>query len=119
MRRVILYNAGLLEGKKVKEYSDNKNVKPVLLKGSAKAELQILALKVNDICVKREITLNPAWLSRNQNERAGILSKSSPADDWSIHNWVFEYLSKKWGNYDIDRFSSNLNNKCYRFNSKY
>ena len=119
VRRVMLYNAGLLEGKKVNVYSDNKNVKSVLLKGSAKAELQNLALRVNDICVKREITLNPAWLSRNQNERADILSKSSPADDWSINNWVFEYLSKKWGNHDIDRFSSNLNNKCYRFNSKY
>lgn len=33
VRRVMLYNVGLLEGKKVKVYSDNKNVKPVLLKG--------------------------------------------------------------------------------------
>ena len=28
-------------------------------------------------------------------------------------------LDSKWGPHDIDRFASNLNNKCDRFNSKY
>ena len=39
VRRVIFFNAGLLERKKVKVYSDNKNVKSILLKGSSKSDL--------------------------------------------------------------------------------
>ena len=35
VRRVMFFNAGLLERKKVKVYSDNKNVKSILLKGVA------------------------------------------------------------------------------------
>ena len=64
-RRVMFFNAGLLERKKVKVYSDNKNVKSILLKGSSKSDLQSIALKVNELCEKREITLNPEWLPRN------------------------------------------------------
>ena len=119
VRLIMLYNARLLEGKKVKAYSDNKNVKSIFMKGSNKPDLQSLALKVDGFCVQRGITLNPAWIPRNLNERADILSKSSPADDWIINIWVFEHLSTKWSHHDIDRFSSNLNNKCQRFNSKY
>ena len=40
-------------------YSDNKNVKSILLKGRSKSDLQSVALKVNEFCDKREITLNP------------------------------------------------------------
>ena len=119
VRRVMLYNAGLLEGKKVKVYSDNKNVKSILLKGSSKSDLQSIALKVNDFYEQREITLNPEWLPRALNERADFLSKLSPVDDWNISNWVFDHLCRVWGHHDIDRFSSNLNNKCHVFNSKH
>ena len=81
VRQVMFFNAGLLEGKKVKVYSDNKNVKSILLKGSSKSDLQSVALKVNEFCDKREITLNPEWLPRNLNESADFLSKLSPVDD--------------------------------------
>ena len=119
LRRVMFFNAGLLEGKKVKVYSDNKNVKSILLKGSSKSDLQSVALKVNGFCDKREITLNPEWLPRNLNERADFLSKLSPVDDWGISTWVYDHLSRAWGHHDIDRFASNLNNKCHIFNSKH
>ena len=119
VRRVMLFNAGLIERKKIKVYSDNKNVKSILMKGSKKPDLQSLALKVNEFCDKREITLNPEWLPRNLNEKADFLSKSAPADDWSISNWVFDHFSRAWGQHDVDRFSSNLNNKCHIFNSKH
>lgn len=119
VRRVMFHNADLIKGKKVKIYSDNKNVKSVLTKGSNKSDLQILALKVSNFCDTREITLLPEWLPRDANTTADFLSKVSPADDWGISNWVFQFLDKAWGPHDVDRFSSNLNNKCERFNSKY
>ena len=30
-----------------------------------------------------------------------------------------QFLDKAWGPHDVDRFSSNLNNTCERFNSKH
>ena len=115
VRRLMSFNAGLLERKKVKVYSDNKNVKSILLKGSSESDLQSIALKVNEFCEKREIhvTLNPEWLPRNLNESADFLSKLSPIDDWGMSTWVFDHLSRVWGHHDIDRFASNLNNKCH------
>ena len=104
VRRVMLFNAGLIERKKIKVYSDNKNVKSILMKGSKKPDLQSLALKVNEFCDKREITLNPERLPRNLNEKADFLSKSAPADDWSISNWVFDHFSRAWGQHDVDCF---------------
>ena len=53
--RIMLYNARLLEGKKVKAYSDNKNVKSILMKGSNKPDLQSLALKVDGSVYKGEL----------------------------------------------------------------
>ena len=45
VRRVMLFNAGLIERKKIKVHSDNKNVKPILMEGSKKTDLQSLAYK--------------------------------------------------------------------------
>ena len=88
-------------------------------KGSSKSDLQSIALKVNEFCDQREITLNLEWFPRTLNERGDFLSKLSPVDDWSISNWVFDHLCSVWGHHDINGFSSNLNNKCHVFNSKY
>ena len=32
---------------------------------------------------------------------------------------MFNYLNKSWGPHSIDRFASNLNKKCNRFNSRW
>ena len=42
VRRVMLFNAGLIEREKFKIYSDNKNVRSILMKGSKKPDLQSL-----------------------------------------------------------------------------
>ena len=65
-------------------YSDYKNVKSILLKGSSKSDLQSTALNVNEFCDKREITLNPEWLPRNSNENADFLSRLSPVNEWGM-----------------------------------
>ena len=90
----MLYNAELFEGTKVKVYFYNKNVKSILLKGDCKSDLQSIALKVNEFCDQREITLNPEWLPRALNERADFLSKLSPVEKWSIGNLVFDHLCR-------------------------
>ena len=94
VRRVMFYNAGLIKGKKVKIYSDNKNVQSVLTKGSNKSDLQILASKISNFCDTREITILPEWLPRDANTTADFLSKVSPADDWSLSYRVFQFLDK-------------------------
>ena len=115
----MFFNAVFLQVKKVKVYSDNKNVKSILLKVSSKSDLQSVALKVNEFCDKMEIMLNPEWLPRVLNESADFLSKLSPVDDWGISTWVFDHLGRAWGHHDIDRFASNLNNKCHILDSKH
>ena len=53
------------------------------------------------------------------NQEADYLSKCSNSEDWSIQDWVFEMLDKKWGSHTVDRFASQVTAKCIRFNSKW
>ncbi|MEW8546455.1 MAG: reverse transcriptase domain-containing protein [Candidatus Thiodiazotropha sp.] len=117
--RVIKSNVNLLKNKRVKVYSDNKNVTPVLQTGSRKTELQEIACEVHEICQKYNIEIISEWIPRSKNEIADILSKCGDSDDWSIQNWVFEEINTKWGPHTVDRFASHMNTKCVRFNSKY
>ena len=50
VRRVINSNIEILQHKKVKVFSDNKNVMSVLQIGSSKKNLQNISCDVNDIC---------------------------------------------------------------------
>ena len=115
----MINNAERIKGKKLKVYSDNKNVHSILAKGSSKSDLQSLSLSIYEICNERGITLISEWLARRFNEAADSLSKTQSGDEWTLCNWVFQYLDKGWGPHLIDRFASNLNNKCQKFNSRY
>lgn len=119
VKRVLVNNLDSFEGKKLKVFSDNKNVKSILSSGSRKKELQEIAMNVYDLCKERGITLIPEWIPRDENQRADYLSRCVDCDDWEVTDFNFQYLDKRWGPHTVDRFSSNYNNKLVRFNSRW
>ena len=119
VKRVMVSSVEKLRGKRVKVFSDNKNVQSVLEVGSTKEELQSIASEVNDFCDHNCISLSVGWIPRSLNERADHLSRCKDCDDWEVSKWVFDSLEQKWGTFTVDRFASNYNNKCKRFNSKW
>ena len=52
------------------------------------------------------------------NVPADILSKVFDKDDWRLATWVFNALTRLWGPFGVDRFSSDLNCLCSAFNSQ-
>jgi hypothetical protein len=38
---------------------------------------------------------------------------------WGIDESVFQILDQLWGRHTVDRFATDYNTKCKRFNSKY
>lgn len=117
VKRVLVSNAEAFRDKKLKVYSDNKNVKSILSGGSRKPDLQNIALSIHDFCKQRAITLIPEWTPRQNNQIAD--SRCFDCDDWEITDFVFQRLNLKWGPHSVDRFSSNYNNKLVRFNSRW
>ena len=69
--------ASRLSCSKVVWYSDNQNVTSILLNGSRKADLQLLALRAFHICLQFRISLDPKWIPRDLNSRADLISRLS------------------------------------------
>ncbi|MES9879251.1 MAG: DNA N-6-adenine-methyltransferase [Sedimenticola sp.] len=119
VRRIVSNHADLLAEKKVGVLSDNQNVCSILKVGSRKANLQDIAVDIRGICDFQNIAIVPKWVPRADNMVADRLSKTYDCDDWQIAEHVFSVLNVEWGPFDVDRFASNLNNKCVVFNSKW
>ena len=94
--RVLLSLLDILQGQKVKWYTDNQNIVHILNKGSRKIDLQQIFIKIANVCTLHNIVLLPQWVPREENVKADKISKST-----------------------IDRFVSDYNTKCKVFNSKY
>lgn len=119
VRRVMKSNINVLKNKKIKVYSDNKNVQSVLQIGSRISELQEIACDINELCETNDITICPEWIPRGDNQLADDLSRFGDCDDWSVSDHVFNELDTKWGFHTFDRFASTYNTKCSRFNSRF
>lgn len=117
--RIVKTHVNVLKNSVVKVYSDNKNIKSVLLNGSRKSDIHAIATDLNAICEKEGIILSPEWIPREGNEKADYLSRCQDSDDWEINSQIFQYLDSIWGPYTIDRFASHLSKKCKRFNSRW
>lgn len=65
-----------MKAKKVKIYSNNKNEKSVLTKGSRQSDLQTLSIKISNFCDTREITILPELLPREANTKADFFKQS-------------------------------------------
>ncbi|XP_060595758.1 uncharacterized protein LOC132749862 [Ruditapes philippinarum] len=119
VNRVIHSHSNILKNAYVKVFSDNKNVKSVLVNGSKTQNIHSSVVELNTLCEKENIVICPEWIPREDNERADFLSRCYDCDDWSVSSYVFQYLNHIWGPYSIDRFASHLNNKCIKFNSRW
>ena len=117
--RVLRSHAGVLRNSMVKIYSDNQNVKSVLSNGSSKQDIQDISLSLNVFCEKENITMQPEWIPRGENDKADMLSRCKDSDDWEVSYEVFLSLNTIWGEYTVDRFASHMNNKCKKFNSRW
>ena len=118
VRRVLKSNIKDLKNKKIKVFSDNKNVQSVLQIGSRISELQEIACDINELCETNGITLCPEWIPRADNQMADDLSRFGDCDDWSVSDSVFHDLDAKWGLHTFDRFASNYKTKCCNFKDR-
>ena len=99
--------------------TDNKNVTSIVNNGRRKTDLQVLACELNTLCFENDLTIKTQWISRDQNKLADSLSRYSACDDWGISREVFDYLDRLWSAHTVDRFATDYNTKCRRFNSKF
>ncbi|XP_033729279.1 uncharacterized protein LOC117318361 [Pecten maximus] len=101
----------VLQGQRVKWFSDNQGVIGIVDKGSMKAELQDIAMHIYEKCCRFNIRLEMEWVPRAENEKADYLSRINDPDDWEISNSVYKQLDRLWGPFDIDWFASYYNAK--------
>ncbi|VDI69597.1 Hypothetical predicted protein [Mytilus galloprovincialis] len=96
-----------------------KNVTSIVKNGSRKTDLQVLACELHTLCFENSCKITTQWIPRDQNKVADNLSRYSDCDDWGISTDVFNSLDNIWGIHTVDRFATDYNTKCTRFNSKF
>ena len=111
--------AAQLQSERVRWFTDNQNVVRIVLNGSRDPVLQKLALAVFHVCVAYNITIEPEWIPREQNEVANYISKIVDYDDWMIHPDIFAHLDHVWGPHTVDRFANINNRQMRRFDSRF
>ena len=95
----------------IKVYTDNQNVVRITESGSMKQELHSLAIKIFDLCVQNDISLEIEWVPRSKNVVADLYSKLFDFDDWSVQDVYFNYFNKLWGPFTCDIFADENNHK--------
>lgn len=84
VHRVMKRSVHILKTSSVKIYSDNKNVKSILLNDSRNFALHRISTCINNFYVTNNITICPDWISRHENQLADYLSRCKDSDNWSI-----------------------------------
>jgi hypothetical protein len=87
--------------------------------GGPVRELSALVKDIWKECIAHTIDATAEWISRDKNEEADILSRFRDAADWSLNPALFQQLEGRWGPHSIDRFATQYNNHCKRFNARY
>ena len=97
---------------------DNENAHLILTKGSVKPRLHQYAIEINELCLANNIQLYTVGIPRIINETADCISKFYDKEDYSCTNEFFLFAQSQFGiECNYDRFASNTNTKCLRFNS--
>ncbi|CAJ0608350.1 unnamed protein product [Cylicocyclus nassatus] len=99
--------------------TDSQAASVILRKGSISLTLHELAETVWDIEQREGINIIVKWIPREQNLEADWASRLIDYDDWRISNTIFERLSNRWGNPNIDMFANDRNTKCEMFFSSF
>ncbi|XP_033729387.1 uncharacterized protein LOC117318520 [Pecten maximus] len=118
-KRVLFTTIDRVKGHNVRLFMDNKGACTIARVGSGKTHLQKVAMDMHRLTSSNSVNLVTQWLPRNSNKTADFLSRCSDSDDWSVQAWVFGVCEKKWGPHEVDRFASDYNKKCTRFNSRW
>jgi hypothetical protein len=79
--RLLLFLLDILQGQKIKWYTDNQNIVHILNKGSRKIDLQQISIKIANVCTLHNIVLLPQCVPREENVKADKISKSTDCDD--------------------------------------
>ncbi|XP_068238348.1 uncharacterized protein [Palaemon carinicauda] len=119
VHRVLIFLNHEVEGKRVKWFTDNKNIVSIISKGSMKVDLQNISLDIYRHCLVNSIHLEMEWISRSLNEKADFISQLRDSDDWGVSLQIFNYISELWGSFEIDWFASDSNHKLDKFYSRY
>ena len=90
IHNALLSFSPFLLGKFVKVYTDHQNVVRIVSKGSTVRSLQLLARKIFDFCLIRDIVLELAWLPRELNQISYFYSKQFDYDD-SVGSFRFNF----------------------------
>ncbi|KAK3090282.1 hypothetical protein FSP39_010613 [Pinctada imbricata] len=119
VERVLISISTFLRGKRIKWFSDNKNVVHIVEKGSMKSHLQEIALRIFNFCLQNKVSLLTEWVPRSQNEKADQISRFTDSDDWGVSPELFCFVDSLWGPHEIDFFASSCNNKLPIFYSRF
>ena len=93
IRRVLNSNVAVIRRKKVKIYSDNKNVQSVLKVCSCKEDLQNIASEDFEISHSNDISMSVPWIPRELNKKADYLSRCRD----NVQDLGFQILRRKMG----------------------
>jgi hypothetical protein len=108
-----------LSNHRIKWFSDNQNVVRIVRVGSRKEELQKEALAIYRLALAHNITMEPEWIPRSQNELADYVSCWVDYDDWGLSLQAFALVEERWGPHTVDRFANDYNTKLHCFNSRF
>lgn len=103
----------------VKWFTDNQAAAKVVGVGSMRQDLQLIALKIFNICTQHKIHLQIQWVPRAQMEKADFISRMIDLDDWKITSSLFESIESLWRPHSIDCFANHYNYKINRFISRF
>ena len=108
-----------IQGKSVDWHTDSKNVSRILEVGSRKPHLHRIAQEIRKKCSYNNVALNCVWIPRGKNVHADTLSRCYDSDDWEIKDHIFKEIDALWGPHTCDRFATDYNTKCFKFNSRW
>lgn len=117
--RIAFESREKIQGKNLLWYTDCKNLMYIINSGSNIQDLHLIALNIDYLLRENSATLKVNWIPREANQYADYLSRKFDSDDWRISDAAFDMLNNSYGQFDIDRFATDYNNHCVRFNSRW
>ena len=108
-----------IQGKSVDWHTYSKNVSKILEVGSRKPHLHRIAQEIHKKCSYGNVALNCVWVPRKENVYADTLSRCHDSDDWEVKDHIFKQIDSVWGPHTCDRFATDYNAKCSKFNSRW
>ncbi len=117
LREVILMEQGLLafRGRLVQKtqtwFTDSLPGVLGVRKGSMKADLNLVAANVAEICKVNKIDLAVKWTWRNENITANSISHFVDREDWGFTDSFFQDIQEEWCACESDQVASAANKK--------